>query len=185
MWIALTVIFITLVVIIGGGFLLYYLNGTPGRGTSPPASPSYGGTVYRSDNTQPTGCAPKNGQWSIPGAGAQGRSKLNSPCCQPPDYTIYDPSYRTCDTADSETDPTIKACLKQACKYCELEKGNMDPSWYPMCKCGASLCCYNSNNPHFAKYETCVHYISGDLAEATTPDDGPASAGDWRGWVNF
>ena len=181
---AFLITFLVIIILVGLGFLGYYIYGKYYIKSSPPLNSGF--RAFRAENDTPfTGCTPKDGQWSIPGAGAQGRSKLASPCCQPPTYQL-DPMYKTCANADTETDPVIQACLKQACKFCEVEKGNMDPSWYPLCKCGASLCCYNANVPHFAKYSTCVHYIEGDLAEAETPDEGPVgTGGDWRGYVGF
>jgi hypothetical protein len=41
-----------------------------------------------------------------------------------------------------------------------------------MARCACSLWCYNQDVPHFKKYGTAVHYISGDLAEARTSDSG-------------
>jgi len=173
---ALLITFLEAVILIGLGFLGYYFYTRYTIKSSPPLFEAPEGSFS---------CMPKDGQWSIPGAGMQGRSKLASPCCQPETNYRLDPSYQTCTSADSETDPVIKACLKEACSFCEKEKANMDPSWYPLCKCGASLCCYNAQVPHFAKSGTCVHYIEGDLAEAETNDQGSVSGGDWRGYVGF
>lgn len=117
-------------------------------------------------------CTPSNGQWSIPGAGVGGRSKLNSPCCQPPSYELgKDKPYKTCDDALDTSDP-IQRCVANCCANADSEANNYDPSWYPMARCACSMWCYNQQVPHFKKYGTAVHYITGDLAEAKTSDDG-------------
>lgn len=116
-------------------------------------------------------CAPSNGQWSIPGQGLQGRSVLNSPCCQGPEYSLgKEKPYKTCDDDLDLSDP-IQKCVSTCCANAANEARNYDPSWYPMARCGCSLWCYNQNVPHFRKYGTAVHYITGDLAEAKTGDD--------------
>jgi len=130
-----------------------------------------------------TTCTPSDGVWSIAGGGQQGRSLLNSPCCQPPDYNLP-ASYKTCSNFNEEPDPNIRACLANACNYVSEQSKNYDPSWTPMATCGAALCCYNSAEPHFAKYQGCVQYLDGDLAIAKTSDQGEVSGnGGWRGWV--
>lgn len=128
-------------------------------------------------------CAPSDGRWSIPGAGAQGRSKLNSPCCQPPKYDIAK-SYKTCDSDLGSS--AIDQCIKTCCQFADSEANNYDSSWYPMARCACSMWCNNQNVPHFAKYGTAVHYISGDLAEAKTSDssDFIGGGGDFSGGVN-
>lgn len=155
------------------GYIVYYFV----YKNTPPISPLRAGYQAAGVSGTPSGpgaCVPPDNVWSIPNGGSQGRSLLASSCCQPPNYELYDPSYKSCDNADSEPDLAIRACLKQACKYCDSEAANMDPSWYNMCKCGSALCCYNSqpnsNTCHFSKYGTCVHYLQGDLAEAQTSD---------------
>lgn len=127
-------------------------------------------------------CTPSNGVWSIAGEGAQGRSKLNSPCCQPPNYSVAK-NYKTCDSALG--DSAIDQCIKNCCKFTEAEANNYDASWYPMARCACSMWCNNQNVPHFAKYGTAVHYISGDLAEAKTGDssDFIGGGGDFSGGV--
>lgn len=122
-------------------------------------------------------CRPADGAWSRDG-------RLAGPCCVPPDYKIYDPSYKDCSNFATELDKTKKACLENCCKFCKSQEKNYDPSWGPMCRCACSLCCNNADDPHFSKFGTCVHYISGDPAEAETPDSAPASQ-DWRGWIDF
>lgn len=127
-----------------------------------------------------TSCLPSNGNWTKDGGG------LNSPCCQPPDYKIHDSSYKTCQNYKEESDPTIRACLENTCKYVASQSAFYDPSWTPMGICASSLCCYNFKNPHFKKFGTCPHYISGDPAEATAPDSQEAgTSGDWRGWIGW
>jgi len=129
-------------------------------------------------------CAPPSGVWAVPSVGGQRSTKLNSPCCQPPDYKIFDSDYKTCDNYAQETDAGIKRCLADCCKNAENEKANYDSSWYKMAKCGCALWCYNSKVPHFAKHGTAVHYIEGDPAEVNAPDS-PSAADDWRGWIDF
>lgn len=114
-----------------------------------------------------TTCVPDNGQWSTPGTGAQGRSTLNSPCCQPPDYATG--NYKSCDDELDLANP-IDQCISDCCGNAIAEANNYDVSWYPMAKCGCSLWCNNQNVTHFKKYGTAVHYITGDLAEAKTSD---------------
>lgn len=120
-------------------------------------------------NTGLLTCVPTDGQWSKPNVGKFSRSGLNSPCCQPPDYPLAS-SYTTCDNIDDETNPSIKKCLSDCCKYANNQANMMDPSWYSMARCGCSLWCNNAKVPHFSKYGTAVHYISGDIAEAQTSD---------------
>ena len=146
-----------------------------------------GGTVHPSTfltSKDVNTCAPPDGMWDIPDPGGQRSTKLNSPCCQPSDYEIYDSDYKTCDNYASETNPSIKRCLSDCCKNADAEKGNYDSSWYKMAKCGCSLWCYNSKVPHFAKHGAAVHYIEGDPAEVNAPDS-PSAAADWRGWIDF
>jgi hypothetical protein len=147
-------------------------------------SEKFGFTSFRASQSGTINtCVPSDGVWSIPGGGAQGRSLLNSPCCQPPDYSLPD-SYKTCSNYNEEPDSTIRACLEKTCNYVYDQAKNYDPSWNPMASCGASLCCYNSRVPHFAKYQTCMHYLEGDLAEATTTDQGEVSGQTgWRGYI--
>ena len=124
-----------------------------------------------------TGCIPADGVWSKDG-------QLAGPCCVPSNYQIYDSSYKTCQNYNNEPDPIKKNCLANCCKFALDQASNYDPSWAPMAQCACSLCCNNADEPHFSKFGTCVHYISGDKAEAETPDSAPASQ-DWRGWIDF
>jgi hypothetical protein len=128
-------------------------------------------------------CAPPNGQWSIPDADQQGRSQLASPCCQPPQYELgKEKAYKTCDDKLNLTNKEEK-CVSNCCAFANAQANNYDPSWYPMARCACSLWCYNQTVPHFAKYGTAVHYISGDIAEAHTSDspDFIGSGGDFSG----
>lgn len=115
-------------------------------------------------------CAPADGQWSTPGTGAQGRSTLNSPCCQPPDYKVAK-NYKTCDDQLDPNNPLDK-CIAECCANAATEANSYDTSWYPMARCACSLWCHNKDVPHFKKYGTAVHYITGDLGEAKTSDSG-------------
>ena len=123
-------------------------------------------------------CEPTDGQWSIPGTQG-GRSKLNTPCCQPPDYklaktaSVFGQSvqYKTCDD-NLDMNNAIEKCVANCCSDANSEANNYDASWYPMARCACSLWCYNQNVPHFKKYGTAVHYITGDIAEAQTSDSG-------------
>lgn len=115
-------------------------------------------------------CTPMDGQWSIPDADEFGRSKLNSPCCQPPNYELPE-SYKTCSDKVDINEP-LGRCIANCCTYAESQAPNFDPSWYPMARCGCSMWCNNKDVPHFKKYGTAVHYITGDLAEARTSDSG-------------
>jgi hypothetical protein len=145
------------------------------------------GSNYTSDSSSPqqlNTCAPADGNWSIPNADEQGRSALNSPCCQPPDYKLAS-NYQTCANVKNgtvDTNTPIGRCLQQCCGYVnkplqgERKQGGdnsqYDASWFPMAECACSLWCNNQDVPHFKKYGTAVHYISGDLAEAHTRDTG-------------
>ena len=114
-------------------------------------------------------CAPSDGQWSVPG-GDGGRSKLVSPCCQPPRYELgQEKPYKTCDDRLDSSNP-IETCVANCCANAKNEANNYDPSWYPMARCACSMWCYNQDVPHFRKYGTAVHYITGDIAEAQTGD---------------
>nr|QBK87305.1 MAG: hypothetical protein LCMAC201_02150 [Marseillevirus LCMAC201] len=128
--------------------------------TAPPASPV---------DTSLSTCVPPDGQWSIPDADKFGRSKLKTPCCQPPDYKVAS-NYKTCDDTLNRNNP-IEKCIATCCSNAASEAANYDTSWYPMARCACSLWCYNQNIPHFRKYGTAVHYITGDIAEAQTDDD--------------
>jgi hypothetical protein len=90
-----------------------------------------------------TTCAPVDGQWSIPGVGAQGRSKLNSPCCQEPDFEVAK-NYKTCDDSLDMSNP-IDKCIANCCANADSEANNYDVSWYPMARCACSLWCHNSD----------------------------------------
>ncbi len=132
-------------------------------------------------------CVPSDGQWSTRGTGLQGRSTLASPCCQPPKYELAKANvkgvdYKTCDDNLDKTN-AIEACVAHCCSFAASQANNYDTSWYPMARCACSLWCYNQDVPHFAKYGTAVHYISGDIAEATTSDDPDfiGSGGDFSG----
>lgn len=128
-------------------------------------------SLYTTEENEPAKtCIPANGQWSVPGGGLQGRSVLNSPCCQPPDYQILDPTYATCDNPNSN-DPGVTGCLETCCKVVDNQAKNFDSSWYQMAKCGCSLYCNNQNVTHFNKYGTAVRYIFGEKAIAHTGDD--------------
>jgi hypothetical protein len=126
-------------------------------------------TSNDTNNDVLTTCTPRDGNWIKPGTGITSRSVLNSPCCNPPDYRLPE-NYKTCNNYESETNPQLKRCLETCCKYVNTQIGSYDQSWYPMARCACSLWCYNSKEPHFSKYGTAVHYISGDIAEAETPD---------------
>jgi hypothetical protein len=115
-------------------------------------------------------CTPKDGKWSEPHSDDLGRSRLLSPCCQPPDYKLAT-NYKTCDDNLNLDDHTEK-CIAECCNNAAAEANNYDPSWYPMARCACSMWCYNKDVPHFKKYGTAVHYITGDLAEAQTSDSG-------------
>lgn len=119
-------------------------------------------------------CVPPDGVWSTPMTGQQGRSTLNSPCCQPPNYELASISskgtpMKTCDDKLDSSDP-IQKCVQDCCNYAASEANNYDVSWYPMARCACSLWCFNQDVSHFKKYGTAVHYISGDIAEAETGD---------------
>ena len=120
-------------------------------------------------------CSPSDGQWSSIGTGDQGRSTLLSPCCQPPMYQLADDKqYKTCTSIFDPNNP-IDTCIAHCCDYVNSEekKGPLsqyDTSWFPMARCACSLWCNNQDVPHFRKYGTAVHYISGDIAEASTSD---------------
>lgn len=114
-------------------------------------------------------CMPDDGRWSIPGKYGE-RSTLNTPCCQAPDYKLAK-NYKTCDDVLNPNDP-IDKCIINCCQNADAEANNYDSSWYPMAKCACSLWCNNQKVPHFKKYGTAVHYITGDLAEAQTSDSG-------------
>jgi hypothetical protein len=122
-------------------------------------------------------CVPEDGRWSIPNSDELGRSKLNSKCCQPPDYKLgNEKNYKTCNDILNINNP-IEKCINDCCKFVESEekKGDLsqyDSSWFPMAKCACSLWCNNQDVIHFKKYGTAVHYISGDIAEAQTSDTG-------------
>jgi len=159
----------------------------PPPSPSPPIIPSPTPTPSPSNNNTPTSkgsCIPSDGVWTRDG-------KLTSPCCQPPNYDILDPSYTTCDTYFTETDPVINKCMAECCAHSDdyvknaRRTGNLDPSFAPMSRCGCSLCCYNQKDPHFNKWGSCSLYITGEPAIASTPDTPPVGNGDWRGFVGF
>lgn len=128
-------------------------------------------------------CVPPDGMWSTPGTGIGGRSSLASPCCQPPTYQLgKEQDYKTCSDNLDLSNPTEK-CVAECCANASVEANNYDPSWYPMARCACSLWCYNQQEPHFRKYGTAVHYITGDLAEAQTSDSRNfIGGGDGGGW---
>lgn len=128
-------------------------------------------TEHKNTETELDTCAPSDGRWSIPGAGSQGRSKLNSPCCNYPNYKLAS-DYKTCNNASEETNEKKRRCLEQCCLFTNNQSGNYDSSWYPMAQCACSLWCNNPEVNHFRKYGTAIHYISGDLATAKTSDSG-------------
>lgn len=99
----------------------------------------------------------KNGEW-------------NSKCCVPPENKLFDSSYKTCSNFSQESDPDIQKCLSDCCKYVSQEAKSYDPSWAGVSACGCSVCCYNSKNPHFAKYGDCRLYLAADPAERNSPD---------------
>lgn len=143
---------------------------SPGCTGPPPVSPV---------GTDLSTCTPANGVWSIPGAN-MAISKLNSPCCQPPSYSVAK-NMKTCDD-DLDTSDPIQKCIKDCCDNAATEANNYDVSWYPMSRCACSLWCYNQSVPHFKKYGTAIHYISGDIAEAQTSDVGGfIGSGDFSG----
>lgn len=127
-------------------------------------------------------CAPSDGRWSIAAEGAQGRSRLNSECCQPPKFELgQEKAYKTCDDSLNPNVPE-EACVQNCCKNAANEANNYDASWYRMARCGCSLWCYNKDVPHFKKYGTAVHYITGDLATAKTDDSSDfIGSGDFSG----
>ncbi len=131
--------------------------------------------------TDLTTCIPEDGVWSTGGGVADaGRSKLQSPCCQPPNYKLST-NMKTCDDTLDSSDPTQK-CIQDCCSFAANEANNYDVSWYPMARCACSLWCYNQKISHFKKYGTAVHYISGDIAEAQTGDEPRfIGAGDFSG----
>ena len=114
-------------------------------------------------------CAPSDGRWNIPDQDAEGRSKLNSPCCQPPDYKLAQ-NYSTCDNYQDESNSSIRSCMQNCCAFATDQARFYDLSWYPMARCGCSLWCHNKTVPHFSKWGTAQHYITGDIAEARTND---------------
>jgi hypothetical protein len=131
-----------------------------------------------SGTSSASSCAPEGGVWSKDG-------KLAGPCCVPPDYRIHDSSYKGCQNFSEETDGNKKSCLENCCKFVSNQARNYDPSWAPMAQCACSLCCNNMKEPHFKKWGSCVHYISGDPAEANTPDGPEAGDQSWRGWIGW
>ena len=121
-------------------------------------------------STDLTTCTPSDGVWSSTGTGSDmGRSTLLSPCCQPTDFSLAK-GMKTCDDTLDVSDP-IQLCVQNCCANADNEANNYDASWYPMARCACSLWCYNQDIPHFKKYGTAVHYITGDIAEATTGDE--------------
>jgi hypothetical protein len=129
------------------------------------------------NNTELETCTPADGNWIKPGTGITSPSQLQSPCCNPPDYKLPE-SYKTCANYPTEKNPQINKCLDDCCSYVNSQTefsstnpyGSYDTSWFPMARCACSLWCYNSKVSHFRKYGTPIHYISGDIAEAETPD---------------
>jgi len=113
-------------------------------------------------------CAPADGRWSIPHQDQEGRSKLTSPCCQPPNYDLAK-NYSTCDNVE-DASPAVKACMQNCCAFAQDQARFYDDSWFPMARCGCSLWCHNKTVPHFSKWGTAQHYITGDIAEARTSD---------------
>jgi len=135
--------------------------------------------------TELQSCLPPNGEaWSIKNAGIQERSRLNSPCCQPPEYKSDNPSSRppgwkpysmatgnkTCDS-NLDTSNDTDACLSKCCNYVNEQAPAMDSSWYALAKCGCSLYCNNKEYCHFKKYGSPINYLQGQLADAKTSDD--------------
>lgn len=130
-----------------------------------------------------TSCDPTDGS----GNWKTADNKLNSPCCQPPNYNIPS-SYSSCSTKNSESDPAVKKCLTECCANRSSQIPFMDSSWSLMADCGCALCCKEQakGNPHFTKYGTCVQYIQGEPASATTDDSQESgTGGDWRGWIGY
>lgn len=122
-------------------------------------------------------CQPENNEWT---KFVDGRVTLNSPCCDPntgyqlaKTATVFgqEVPYKTCDDKLDPDNP-LEQCVATCCENANHEANNYDPSWYPLARCACSLWCYNQDNPHFKKYGTAVHYITGDLAEANTDDSG-------------
>jgi len=107
-------------------------------------------------------CVPADGIWTQTG------SKLLSPCCQPPKYSVSK-TMKTCED-NLDTSNVMDNCIKVCCDNAESEARNYDASWYPMAKCACSLWCNNQDVVHFKKYGTATHYITGDIAEAKTSD---------------
>ena len=208
------VIFVVILLVVGAGVGGYFIwrrfrknqnqQVSPAPDTSPePApvptpSPPPAPVVPQppSPPATPTSCVPSDGVWSVPDP-VQG-SILQSPCCQPPDYQVYDSSYETCDTLNSETDPEIRTCLMKCCQQCDNDiqadnnqasksgRNFLNPTYGKMCKCACSLCCYNQKVPHFSKYGDCRSYADSDLAVARSDDGRIANTDrDWRGWIGF
>jgi hypothetical protein len=128
-----------------------------------------------------TSCESSDGNWKT------ADNKLNSPCCQPPHYDIPS-SYTTCSNKNSESDPAVKKCLSECCAYRSSQLPFMDSTWSLMSDCGCALCCKEQakGNSHFTKYGTCVQYIQGEPASATTDDSQESgTGGDWRGWIGY
>ena len=71
-------------------------------------------------------CMPSDGRWSIAGVGVGGRSSLNSPCCQPPDFKLAK-GYKTCDSALSSDDPNDR-CIMDCCAFAKQEATKYDPA---------------------------------------------------------
>jgi len=112
-------------------------------------------------------CTPENGIWTKDYKWA-GRSVLNSPCCQPPDYSLP-ASYPSCDNP-SAAPLDVQGCLSSCCAYASSQRRNFDRSWLPMARCGCSLWCMNRQIPHFRKYGSAVSYLSGEPSISQTDD---------------
>lgn len=127
-------------------------------------------------------CLPADGEgWSKPG-GYQG-TVLNSPCCQPPDYSILDETLATCDNRVGASS-AVSTCLLNCCQQVNADRGKYDASWYPMAKCGCALACNYMNENHFAKHGTAWRYIIGQPGDVKANESrGVAIGGNWRGII--
>lgn len=127
-------------------------------------------------------CLPRDGEgWSKPG-GYQG-TVLNSPCCQPPDYSMLDETLPTCDNRVGAS-AAVGTCLLECCQAVNADRGKYDASWYPMAKCGCALACNYMTENHFAKHGTAYRYVLGQPGDVKANDArGVATGGNWRGII--
>ena len=143
---------------------------------------SFTSSAPAEEDTDPTSCRPADGNWMKEAPmGSPIKYRLDSPCCQPPDYKLYDSDYKTCKNWSSESEPKLRKCLETCCSLVdktpvqdpssgEVTPGAYDTSWLPMARCGCALWCYNQNVPHFQKHTSGYAYVTADQAAANTPD---------------